>query len=180
MGDTQGARARNKKAGMQKGDYGCTKEHCDKMIELMSNGKTVAQVCVALDICKTTFFQWKIHVPDFLAAYNRGLTLCEAYHDEEVERGKYDPDFNLQAHKYLTTKLFGAGNRKIHKSIYNLKDVKKTLDNYLKQVDTDEVDLVELEQLIKSMNNVAALKNNTEIAEKLAELEKIVKAREAE
>jgi hypothetical protein len=52
---------------------------CKLLPYLFSNGESVTEVCVHLDITKETFFQWVKQYQAFSDSYKKGLELSEAW-----------------------------------------------------------------------------------------------------
>ena len=63
------------------------KKICALLPDLFEDGKSVAEVCVALDIAKETFYRWAKEYPEFSNAYKKGLTLSEAWWAELGKKG---------------------------------------------------------------------------------------------
>ena len=53
----------------------------------MCNGKSLAAVCAALDISRTTLYDWRDSNPDFRDAIEKGLQKCQAYWEDVGHEG---------------------------------------------------------------------------------------------
>ena len=52
---------------------------CDKVIQMMSEGKIVSECCAALDISHKTFYTWLTNFDEFREAYDLGRPKLEAF-----------------------------------------------------------------------------------------------------
>jgi hypothetical protein len=67
--------------------YGNTKydpSMCNKLIEIMADGKFEASACVAIGISKQTFWKYIEKYPEFCAAYEMAKTANEAIHEDTI------------------------------------------------------------------------------------------------
>ncbi len=85
------------------------KVNCDALIKVMRAGGSVASVCVALDICKSTFYNWLKDYPEFNTAYERGKVGYEAFLEELITLGASGrlPHFNATAALGLANNKLG-------------------------------------------------------------------------
>ncbi len=57
-------------------------EYCDRVIELLSAGKSIAAICSKLDIGRQTLYDWKSKYPEFAYALDRGVQKSQEYWEE--------------------------------------------------------------------------------------------------
>lgn len=79
-------------AGGRPTDY--DKKYCEMVIELGRQGKSVAQMAAALDICKKTIYNWSDEHPEFLHALTRARDYSQAWWEEVGQEGLTTPGFN--------------------------------------------------------------------------------------
>jgi hypothetical protein len=48
-------------------------KHCETAVRVLSEGKSLAAVCVELDICRATLYNWRDAHPEFKMALDKGL-----------------------------------------------------------------------------------------------------------
>lgn len=68
--------------------------YCDKLIEFLMRGKTVAQFCSSIGIARSTFEKWRKTKPNFADAYERAKTEKDAYWQQWVVDNLDNKDFN--------------------------------------------------------------------------------------
>ena len=78
-------------------------EFCDKAVMILENGKSLAAVCAALDISRTTLYEWRDSNPDFSEAIERGLQKCQAYWEEMGHDGAAGDNENFCATPWIFT-----------------------------------------------------------------------------
>jgi hypothetical protein len=62
-------------------------EYCIKAEEILSQGKSLAAVCAAMDIGRTTLYEWRENHPEFKFALARGLEKAQIYWEQIGEDG---------------------------------------------------------------------------------------------
>ena len=81
-------------------------EMCDVLIEQGRQGKSIAQMCVALDIARHTFEEWRKKRNDFSAAVDRALMLSQAWWESQGQEGIWGKSFNSSAYKLQVINRF--------------------------------------------------------------------------
>ena len=82
-------------------------EHCAKVIELMKEGASKAEVCLELDCSFQTFLTWQQKHPDFLEAVKRGLHLSKGKWEQMGRKAAFGNVENFNA----TAWIFNMKNR---------------------------------------------------------------------
>ena len=62
-------------------------EHCDTAVEVLSRGKSLASVCVAIGVSRQTLYLWRDTYPEFARAINFGLQNAQARWEDLGESG---------------------------------------------------------------------------------------------
>lgn len=80
-------------------------EFCQKAIEMMSQGKSKAQLCAEFSISYQTFLDWlnpsmQNHQPDFLEAIKMGETFSQAWWEELGRSGTSGENTDVNATMY--------------------------------------------------------------------------------
>ena len=60
---------------------------CGKADEILSNGKSLAAVCRALNISRQTLYDWKVKHPEFNETISKGLQKSQCYWEDIGENG---------------------------------------------------------------------------------------------
>lgn len=84
-------------------------EHCDKVIELMKDGASKAEVCLELDCSFQTFLTWQSKHPEFLEAVKRGLHLSKGKWEQMGRKAAFGQveGFNATAWIFNMKNRFG-------------------------------------------------------------------------
>lgn len=82
-------------------------DHCIKVIELMKEGASKAEVCLELDCSFQTFLTWQQKHPDFLEAVKRGLHLSKGKWEQIGRKAAFGTVENFNA----TAWIFNMKNR---------------------------------------------------------------------
>ncbi|MEB1529883.1 hypothetical protein [Xanthomonas sp. WHRI 7945] len=69
-------------------------EHCDTVIELGRQGKSVVQMACALDVVRQTLHDWCKAHPDFLDAFTRARQLSQDWWETQAQCGLTADKFN--------------------------------------------------------------------------------------
>ena|SRR5665213_3136 len=62
-------------------------EYCDVAVKVLSEGKSLAAVCVQIGICRPTLYVWKETHPDFANALNFGMQQSQLYWENLGQNG---------------------------------------------------------------------------------------------
>jgi len=57
-------------------------EYCDKIIEFMSEGKSIVQFAASLKVAESTIYEWAKVNPEFSKAKNIAITASEAWNEQ--------------------------------------------------------------------------------------------------
>lgn len=152
---------------------------CHRIIEMMSQGKTVAQFLAEYNVSYRTFYNWQDDYPEFRAAYDEALTKSEAYHDEIFDSNMFNPEFNERLFLEKTKRIFGAKQKRRTRAHYlKAKELTESLDLMIRNAENGHVDLDEMNTYTKLLGNMASVKANHELAQKVQELEMMMKEKE--
>jgi hypothetical protein len=69
-------------------------EYCDFVIQLGKEGKSYAQIALALDISKPTLYLWMEQYPNFFDAMERARLYAEAWFEDQMQSGLWSKEFN--------------------------------------------------------------------------------------
>jgi transposase len=69
-------------------------EHCETVVALGKEGKSIAQMCAAFDISRQTIDNWADEHPEFLEALSRAKVHMQAKLEEMGFDGLKSKDFN--------------------------------------------------------------------------------------
>ena len=70
------------------------KEFNQKVIDLMREGCSIAEVCFELEICKQTFYNWCDENKEFLDSKKKGVDYSEGWWMKQGRKSLKDPTFN--------------------------------------------------------------------------------------
>lgn len=62
-------------------------EICEKVLDLFKQGKSIRQICLILDISKSTFYLWKEEHEEFSDTINEGLDFSQGWWEEQGQQG---------------------------------------------------------------------------------------------
>lgn len=54
----------------------------NKAVEILSQGKSLAAVCAALDVSRQTLYEWRDTHPEFRDSLSIGIQKCQAYWED--------------------------------------------------------------------------------------------------
>jgi hypothetical protein len=104
------AKAKAKNKGGRPTDY--KKEHCIKVIELMKEGASKAEVCLELNCSFQTFLTWQEKHSEFLEAVKRGLHLSKGKWEQMGRKAAFGQvdGFNATAWIFNMKNRFGKAD----------------------------------------------------------------------
>lgn len=73
--------------------------YCGEVIELGLRGKSKAQIASHFDVSRQTIDNWAAAHPAFLEALNRAMVHCQAWWEDEGQKGMILPGFNAAVWK---------------------------------------------------------------------------------
>ena len=73
--------------------------YCADVIELGKAGKSKAQMCAYFDISRQTIDNWAEANPEFLEALTRAMAHCQAWWEDQAQKGMLLPGFNAAVWK---------------------------------------------------------------------------------
>ena len=69
-------------------------EHCDRIIALMKEGASIEEICLELDICKQTIYNWFDNHPELLDAKKKGEDFSKGWWMKQGRTNLKDKEFN--------------------------------------------------------------------------------------
>jgi len=63
------------------------KSYCDKVVELMKGGASIEEVCLELDVCKQTFYNWCETHSEFMDAKKKGEEFSQGWWMAQGRKG---------------------------------------------------------------------------------------------
>lgn len=78
-------------------------KYCETAVEVLSRGKSLAAVCVAIGVCRKTLYNWRDTHPDFADALNFGLQKAQEKWEEIGEKGIEGEIKNFQGSPWMFT-----------------------------------------------------------------------------
>lgn len=86
-------------------------ELCDRLLEMMSDGKSVMQFCSEVGISRDTFYRWTHDNDDFSDTFTRAKAKCEAYWEAKMQQAMFDRDTNAPLMKFYLANRFGWSDK---------------------------------------------------------------------
>jgi hypothetical protein len=74
-------------------------EYCDKVIALGKEGKSRAQMAAHFDVSRPTIDNWADAHPEFFEALSRAQAHCQAWWEDQGQKGLVIPGFNAAVWK---------------------------------------------------------------------------------
>jgi hypothetical protein len=72
---------------------------CEQVVELGKAGKSKAQMAATFDVSRQTIDNWAAAHPEFLEALSRAEAHCQAWWEDEGQKGMTAPGFNAAVWK---------------------------------------------------------------------------------
>ena len=69
-------------------------EHCERIIALMKEGASIEEICLELDICKQTIYNWFDNHPELLDAKKKGEDFSKGWWMKQGRTNLKDKEFN--------------------------------------------------------------------------------------
>lgn len=69
-------------------------EYADTLIELMSEGASIEEICLELRVCKQTLYNWFEQYPELLDAKKTGLDFAHGWWMREGRKNLQNKEFN--------------------------------------------------------------------------------------
>lgn len=73
--------------------------YCEQVIELGKAGKSKAQMASHFDVSRQTIDNWADAQPEFLEALTRAMAHCQAWWEDQAQKGMLVPGFNAAVWK---------------------------------------------------------------------------------
>lgn len=116
--------------------------HPVQIVEMMKQGKTISQVCMAFGISRPTYYTWREKHEKFREASEFADTCRQAYWEEILAKGCEGkiPYFNSNAIAF---------NMRAQFQDYREKEPQNTTNNFMLSVSDEQLDRLLLEKLKK-------------------------------
>lgn len=127
--------------------------HCPLIFKVMQESGRVTDFCKEALVSDTTFYNWCNRYPIFNECYRLGKMIAQRTWEEDGERGRFDPDFNIQVWKTEGMHYFNIGQtNKIRLNIDIEQNPLEQFKQIMKQAATGEFTSSEIKQVMESMN----------------------------
>jgi hypothetical protein len=153
------------------------KEHCELLIELMGNGKTIAAFCAELNIGRSTFHSWLEVHPELAEAYEvakeHGLKWWEEMPARYLAAGL---PFKERIWKSLMINNYGYTNERLIKltGIDTASGPSEKADIVLKQIASGKLTGKESKDSIGVVKDVVDIYATTDLVKRMDALEKAI------
>ena len=87
------------------------KEYCRRIVDAMSEGKSVLQFCAEQGVSKSSVYLWAQQHDEFSDALSRGKELGEAYWEGELQKMMYSREANAPLVKLYFANRFNWHDR---------------------------------------------------------------------
>lgn len=87
------------------------KEYCQRIVDAMSEGKSVLQFCAEQGVSKSSVYLWAQQHDEFSDALSRGKELGEAYWEGELQKMMYSREANAPLVKLYFANRFNWHDR---------------------------------------------------------------------
>ena len=87
------------------------KEYCRRIVDAMSQGKSVLQFCAEQGVSKSSVYLWAQQHNEFSDALSRGKELGEAYWEGELQKMMYSREANAPLVKLYFANRFNWHDR---------------------------------------------------------------------
>ena len=148
------------------------------IIDVFTRGDGLPHFLADVHCCKKTFYNWIDRYKSFKEAYAVALIKGEAFWLSRLQENVCNPDFNLNAAKFILSNRFGVtSNRKQRIKWLDSKDLIGSFDKLMKQLKDDDASVHELKDSISLLLSLADLKEREELTERIKEIEEKLKSR---
>lgn len=86
-------------------------EYKEILIDLMKQGASIEEICLELDVCKQTLYNWFDEYPEFLDSKKRGEDFSKGWWMREGRKNLKDKDFNYTGWYMNMKNRFGWTDR---------------------------------------------------------------------
>ena len=150
--------------------------HIPMLYELFSSGKSLAAFCVEADIAQSTFYYWLNSFPEFEEAYSKANMQAQLYWEELGMK-----NLNAKAFQFyiwsstMRNRFYLSEKRKVRgKEIANAPTARDKYKILLQEVANGNLTSTELAQLVNAIFTGTKINKETELENKVAELEQYV------
>jgi hypothetical protein len=81
-------------------------EHCQRVIEMGEQGKSLTQMAARLGVDKASVIRWREEHEEFRTALARAMTLSQDWWEEQGQRGVSDKNFNATLYNKIVASRF--------------------------------------------------------------------------
>lgn len=160
-------------------------EYDELVIEMFSNGKTLADFCVKVGTGRKTVFKWMDRYPNFAKAYEYARECAKAHRDDFAQKnmwisyGEEGTNFDVKSYMALTKPRFNDMNRESpHLKLFNKKKNPDLFEAVQKLADAtakEEITTEQAKAIAAIISTASNIKQIEVLAGKLEEVEKIIK-----
>lgn len=86
-------------------------EYHDILIQHARAGKSIIQFAAQIGVSRSTVYNWKDSIPEFLDTFTRAKEICEAYWEEKTQMAMFNRDTNAQLMKFYLSTRFGWSDK---------------------------------------------------------------------
>ena len=116
-------------------------EFNQKVIDLMREGCSIAEVCFELEICKQTFYNWCDENEEFLDSKKKGVDYSEGWWMKQGRKSLKDQSFNYTGWYMNMKNRFNWADKK------EIKEEKKIIS----EIDYSELDAGTIKNIIEQL-----------------------------
>ena len=99
-------------------------EYKEKVLELMKEGCSIAEICLELDICRQTFYNWCEENKEFLDTKKKGEDFSEGWWLKQGRKNLQNKEFSYTGWYMNMKNRFGWADNTKNDHTTNGKDIK--------------------------------------------------------
>lgn len=102
-------------------------EYNQKVIDLMKEGCSIAEICLELDICRQTFYNWCDENKEFLDTKKKGKDFSEGWWMKQGRKNLENKDFSYTGWYMNMKNRFGWADKTQNDHTTNGKEIQPTV-----------------------------------------------------
>lgn len=102
-------------------------EYKDQVIELMKEGCSISEICLELDICRQTFYNWCDENKEFLDTKKKGEGFSEGWWMKQGRKNLQNKEFNYTGWYMNMKNRFGWADKTQNDHTTNGKDIQPSI-----------------------------------------------------
>lgn len=147
--------------------------HCQLLIDIGRQGKTIHHFCVEADIPTITFYSWRNTKPEFKEAFDRFKSAATVYWVDECHANISNPHYNFPCFRVLSRAANADPDAVRMRGLAKIKDPNKKYELIERTLETEGICARDLNYLATFVKQGVDIYEQTNLARDVEELKRL-------